>query len=128
MTAMVAKEDQRAFDLQILKKQLSSGQIISLNVASDSMHPLLKVGELIKVEKVSKRENLQVFDLIVFDQGGRLNVHFLAKADHSNQEYITQCLKYPGQNDYPLKPEQIMGRVLNKKLSLWQKMKVLLVK
>ena len=128
MAIMVAKEDQRTFDLQILKKQLVNESVVKLKVVSDSMVPLIKIGDLIEVQKIADLKELKHFDIIVFDQAGRLNVHFLTKIDHTHQQYITQCLKFRGENDYPLKPDQIIGLVKNKNLSLWQKMKVILVK
>ena len=127
MTTMIAKTNEGDFDLQVLKKRLLSGSTVELKVASDSMVPLLKVGEIVQVKKHHSIEELSHFDLIVFEQANQLNIHFLSKIDLNNQLLVTRPLKRPDSNDYPIHPNQVLGIVPNKKLSLWQKLRVLLV-
>lgn len=121
---MGTKAEEDAFQREVAKKKLRAGGTIELRVASDSMVPLLKVDELIVVKS---KESYELFDVVLFEQGDRFNAHFLTKIDLENQVYLTRSLKNPSSHDYPLRPEQLLGVVENKKLSLWQKLKVLLV-
>lgn len=111
------------FDIEVLRKKLLKGDSVSLTVVSDSMEPLIKTGENIEVGQV-ELANLQLFDIILFFQGGRLNTHFLSKIDHNNKQYITRPLKNPDQNDYPLSGEEILGIINNKRLNFWHKLRI----
>ncbi len=127
MSPMGTKAEDESFQREVAKKKLLGGATITLKVASDSMVPLLKVGEEIQVKGRKELSDYHLFDVVLFEQGSRFNAHFLTKADHNNQIYLTRSLKNPSSHDYPLKPHQLLGVVINKKISLWQKLKVLLV-
>ncbi len=112
------------FDLLALRKILEANHRYILSVVTDSMEPLIKVGEDITIERVNKTE-LSTFDIIVFDQAGKLNAHFLTHIDLEKDQFLTRSLKNPHTNDYPIKWEQILGRVSTKKLNWILKLKVL---
>ncbi|MCR9202935.1 MAG: hypothetical protein NXH75_00015 [Halobacteriovoraceae bacterium] len=111
------------FDIEVLRKKLLRGDIVSLQVVSDSMEPVIKTGESIDVGHISLK-SLRPFDIILFFQGGRLNTHLLVKTDEINNQFITQPLKLPKHNDYPLSGDEILGIVKNKKLNLWHRLRV----
>lgn len=90
------------------------------------MTPLIQVGSTVSVSKVEKEE-LKPFDIILFDQGGRLNCHFLSHFDHERNSYSTRSLKSPQGTDFPLEWNSILGKVTNKKIGLFQKARVLLL-
>lgn len=122
--ATKSRHIQSLFDFKALKKILDQNHQHNLTVISDSMDPVIKVGEEIILAKVEKSQ-LKLFDIIIFEQAGRLNSHFLTQIDSENNRYITRSLKSPDSNDYPIQWEQILGKVSTKNLSWIQKLKVL---
>lgn len=117
--------ENRDFDLHVLKKSLKHNNQVSLQIVSDSMEPLIKVGESIEVAKVQSVKELRVFDIILFDQAGRLNCHFLAKVDYENNVFITKSLRHPGVSDYPIGSDQIIGIIKQKRINWWLKIKLI---
>lgn len=115
------------FDHEVLKKKLSRGEPHRLTIVSNSMEPLIKTGEEVEVQAPPKAEKLALFDIILFRQGNRLNAHFLTKVDWQNDQFITRPLRDPRHQDYPLKYDDIIGIIAHKKISLWQKLRVLLL-
>lgn len=120
----MAQKGSKDFDIEVLKQKIASGRDHTLTVVSDSMIPLIAVGESITVGPVA---TLKVFDIVLFFQGARLNVHYLTRIDHEQGQYITRSLKNPHEQDYPLKRSDILGVIINKKLSIWHKIKILLL-
>lgn len=114
------------FDIDVLRKKLLVGDLVDLTVVSNSMVPIIKVQDVIQVKKVETKD-LKPFDIILFYQGGRLNCHFLTKTDWQNNTFITQSYKNFPSPDFPLKAENIIGIITNKKLNLWHRFKVLLL-
>lgn len=109
----------------LLQKKLRQGETLPLQVASDSMYPLLKVGQLINIEQASI-ESLKAFDLVVYWEQGRLQCHFLW---HRNLDggLITRSLKNPTVSDPLVSPQDYLGKVAGNGLSLWQKAKINLI-
>lgn len=114
-------------DFSKLKSRLDQHGEMKLNVASDSMHPVLKVGQLITV-KPTPTSILCKFDIIVFWGQGKLMSHFLwAKQwNETDKDYvfITKSLKEPTSHDLPIKENLILGIVDSKistlsKISIW---------
>ncbi len=118
-------EKKAPFDIEVLRKKLASGEPHQLTVVSDSMTPLIKVGEEITIKAKPAPENLQIFDIVLFYQGGRLNAHILTKIDKNKDQLITRPLKDPRHQDYPLNYDDLLGVISNKQLSWWHKFKVL---
>lgn len=114
------------FDLEVLKSVLKRDKKTILKVVSDSMSPLIKVGESIEVALLEAPEQLKPFDIILFEQARRLNCHFLAKTDYINNLFITKSLKNPSASDYPLETKQILGIVTSKKISFFTKIGLLI--
>lgn len=110
-------------EFKILQNKLLAGESLNLRVASDSMVPLLKVGELIKVKKADI-DSLQKFDVIVFFQDDKLMCHFLwsIQGDH----LITKSLKDPTRTDWPIKETLLLGKT-DVKVPLLSKIKVWLL-
>jgi hypothetical protein len=109
-----------------LKSRLDQQGEMKLNVASDSMHPVLKIGQKITV-KPSNGVPLRKFDIIVFWGQGKLISHFLwaKQMNEANSEFviITKSLKEPSSHDIPIKENLILG-IVDCKLSLLSKISV----
>lgn len=120
-----AKSQLSAPEFLLLQKKTRQGQSLSLQVASDSMHPLLKIGQLITVQNAAV-ESLKVFDLIVYWEQGRLQCHFLW---HKNSDggLITRSLKNPTISDPLVSQQDYLGIVSGTGLSLWHKGKIILL-
>lgn len=116
---------QTSLEIEVLRQKLASGSPHQLTVVSDSMSPLIAIGEDIVVHPRPAKEDLKIFDIILFYQGGRLNAHFLTKIDWQGDTFITRPLKDPRHQDYPLQYQDILGIIKNKKLNWWHKLKVL---
>lgn len=109
----------------VLKKRLSAGKPLGLRVASDSMSPLLQVEQNIQVS-LAPLETLKTFDLIVYLEQGKLQVHFLWHINNDGA-LITRSLKNPKTND-PLVPKShYLGKVDKIGMSGWQKARVYLL-
>ena len=99
---------------------------LRFRIISDSMEPLLKVGDEIVWEKIEKPfENLERFDLILFRQNQNLYCHFLWKIDYRQRVFVTRAYRYLWHEDLPLTQNQILGKVTNYQLSLRQKLKII---
>ncbi|MFP5490936.1 MAG: hypothetical protein ACLGG0_05510 [Bacteriovoracia bacterium] len=110
-------------DFSKLKSRLDHQGEIQLNVASDSMHPVLKVGQLITV-KPSPSSSLCKFDIIVFWGQGKLMSHFLWAKQWDERDknfvFITKSLKEPTSHDLPIKENLILG-IVDSKISTFSK-------
>lgn len=93
-------------------------------IKSDSMEPLIKVGEKIVVEV--GRETLERFDVIVVWYKGQLTCHFLwAKNVRVSPVLLqTMSLKFLDK-DYPIPMEAYLGKVVSHRLSFFHKLRIL---
>lgn len=109
-----------------LKSRLDQQGEMQLNVASDSMHPVLKVGQIVTVRPTDS-SRLRKFDIIVFWGHGKLTSHFLwaKQMDETNSEnfIVTKSLKEPRSHDIPFKENLILG-IVDCKISFLSKMSV----
>lgn len=112
-----------SLEFHIIKKKLFEGESLRLKVASDSMMPVLKVGQEINVT-FRPISNLKKFDTVVFFQDKCLMCHFLwAKQDKNT--LITKSLKNPRDVDWPVNESDYLGFV-EVNLPFFLKLKTLL--
>lgn len=98
---------------------------VNFVVASDSMMPLLKVGDHLQLTEKSR--NLKIFDVIVFNRQQKLLVHYVWKNQLDfNNSVITRSLKNPYQNEEPVLYSEIAGIIHLPAFSVWLKTKVIL--
>jgi signal peptidase I len=110
-----------------LKDHLKSKDL-EFNVRSDSMLPLLKAGDIIKVSELP--EALNQFDIIVFKgQEKKLLVHYIWRIVRSHQDqeitYLTRGINN-NFSDYPIKKEDILGLVNNYTITNFRKLRIVL--
>jgi hypothetical protein len=91
------------------------------------MEPLIRVGSEIELRKIGDQEKFQLFDILVFMNNGRLICHYYW---HSNEVFdrgliVTRCLKNKNR-DEPFERKNILGIVVNYKISFWMKLKILI--
>ena len=101
-----------------LQKAIKSTDL-EFNVRSDSMKPLLKVGDVIKVTELESDPNR--FDIIVFKgQNKALFVHYVWRIliNHKDNKpyYLTRGINNK-ERDFPVNREDILGVVNNYKIT-----------
>jgi hypothetical protein len=117
-----------AIEFERLKSLLALKGELKLRVASDSMHPVLRISQIITVRPCHSN-SLKKFDIIVFWEQGKMVCHLLwaRQKNKMNNEslYITKSLKSPLDHDIPIVEKLILGKVENK-LSLMRRIFLLL--
>jgi signal peptidase I len=105
-------------------KKLKKLKSFTGNIVSDSMEPLIRVGDKISVQVGDK--NLHRFDIIVFWGNNQLMCHYL----WSINRYIEPCLIQTRSlrnkvKDNPVPIEAYLGKVVSHRISTWYKIKLL---
>lgn len=109
----------------LLRKKIKT-EPINFRIVSDSMLPLIKVGEKISMTKLP--EKLNIFDIIVFYDKGKLICHFVwLDQKVFNDTVITRSLKDPYKNELPRAYKNLLGWVPSKKISWTYKTKIILL-
>lgn len=92
-------------------------------IVSDSMVPLINIGDQIVVE-VGHKE-LKRFDVIVILIEGRLICHYVWTFNRIVTPFLIQTRNLSsGQKDRPVGLDEYLGKVVSHKLTEWQKMKI----
>lgn len=110
----------------VLKKTITSHFGFPFKVVSDSMRPVLEVGTLITIEKVTSLSQLQRFDMIAFRSPQGLMVHFVW---HHNSlgtipTVTTRSLKHSITDDLPVDLDSVMGRVTSHQIPRYLQLKI----
>ncbi len=112
-----------------LKLLLIKNKKAQVRIVSDSMHPLIRSGEILSISPLYKE--LSRFDLIIFDYYGNPFCHFfwskIFNGTENDERIFTRSLKNPSQTDIPILPKDILGLVTNKKINWYLKIKVYLI-
>jgi hypothetical protein len=93
-----------------LQKNLKCKTTLPIIIQSDSMHPVLKVGQKYSVE-YAPYDDLKEFDIVVFLQGEQLMAHFLWHFNSLENRWQTRSIRYPHIPDCPVKKELYLGRI-----------------
>lgn len=91
-------------------------------VVTDSMTPVVKVGDKIVVE-INARE-LNRFDIIVFWKDGILVCHYLWAMNRVVKPILLQTRSLPGGKDVPITFDDYLGKVVSHRLTTWDKLKI----
>jgi len=101
---------------------------LQCRIQSDSMSPLLQVNEVLTIQRISDPQQLRRFDLLVFYSEKKLTCHFLWTKPHwPKNSIITRSLKNYTQNDLPIPSSHLLGIIPDKRLSFFQKIKILVI-
>jgi signal peptidase I len=92
-------------------------------VLSDSMVPILKVGDRVVIEIGDL--NLTRFDIIVIFVDGKLICHYIWKINSFVKPVIIQTRNMHKQLDIPIMIEDYLGKVVSHRLNRWQKFKLI---
>jgi len=107
---------------QLKKLPLFKGKIVS-----GSMMPLMPIGS--KIVVAVGDQNIKRFDIIVFLQNGKLICHFLWNINKIIEPKLLQTKNLASLGvDYPITMDDYLGKVVNFKLRLRDKFRILFFK
>jgi hypothetical protein len=112
------------FNTEYFKKKLQINQCAEIRVVSNSMAPIIKIGEILHVKPVTSA--LSRFDIIIFDHYGQPTCHFFWAETPAGQ-ICTKSLKFLFPSDTPFEKEKLIGIVPYKKISVGYKLLVTFV-
>ncbi len=98
-------------------------------IVSSSMEPLFQPGDELICTPIGKGDELRRFDLIVFNLGGQPFCHFVWNVNRASTPLTltTRSLRNPTCDDHPIRLHHIIGRVSDRRLTAFQKLRVLWV-
>jgi len=102
----------------VLKRQFEEAGGESYQIVSDSMAPLIQVGDWVSVAPL--HTSPEEFDLIVFYQNGHLICHCFIRESDFEQALLTSSLKY-GRYDLPISRQMVLGKVTSHQLKWWHR-------
>lgn len=104
----------------MMKKIILSKGKIEVEIVSDSMEPLIDTGELVEVWDL--KEELNLFDIIVFWREAQFVAHFIWQFNGiSHKTVSTRSLKNKSSNELPVELDHILGIIKAKKIGLFTK-------
>lgn len=113
-----------AVEIEILKQKIQR-QPVDVKVASNSMEPILKTGDIVKIYPLTQPP--RIFDVVVFKNNLQLNCHFVWRNQLDfNNTLVTRSLKEPGLDEVPINMTEILGWVPDAKISLIMKFRLIL--
>jgi len=104
-------------------EKLKSMPFMKSQIVSDSMTPILNIGDKILIE-VGNLE-LNRYDIIVIYVDGKLVCHYLWKMNSFVKPILMQTRNMRKQMDFPITIEDYLGKVVSHELTLWQKVKLM---
>jgi signal peptidase I len=112
-----------------LKLKTSGESLHKLSVVTGSMTPLIPVGSTVVVDKLAP---YQVNDIIVFWHNKKLVVHVLWSVNknikHKDQDVLVTRALNSRVLDASISQENILGKVVNYKLSFWDLLRLYVLK
>ncbi|MES2527112.1 MAG: S26 family signal peptidase [Bdellovibrionota bacterium] len=95
------------------------------NIVSESMLPVLKIGDKITVEVGN--EKLERFDIIVFWSQNKLVCHYVWAINRTVRPLLIQTRStFYREKDYPIEFADYLGKVVSHRLSAWDKIRIFL--
>lgn len=104
-------------------EELKKLSLFKSKVISDSMEPIIKIGEEVVIDVGNM--DIKRFDIIVIYNDGKLVCHYLWKMNRYLKPILLQTRNMAGKLDYPVYTEDYLGKVLSHRLSLWQKLRII---
>jgi hypothetical protein len=108
--------------LEVFKTRLIAGELVFIEIMSDSMSPVLKVGESYLVSKIERDYKPKKFEILIYWNGEKLIAHYfneIARLAETNEDvWIFKSIKSKNKEDFPVRPESIVG-IVNKKISVY---------
>ncbi len=104
-----------------LKEQISNEGMLKLKIVSDSMEPLMPVGQFYKVAKLN--DEIKRFDIVVFFRDDKLVAHYVwNKNTLRGVSYSTRSLKEPDKDEIPVNEADVLGLLVGQKIGFFRKL------
>ena len=87
------------------------------------MLPVIQIGDEVIIDV--GYEDIKRFDIVVIFHDGKLICHYLWRKNKLVKPILLQTRNMSGKLDYPVEMNDYLGKVMNYKLSLWQKIKIM---
>lgn len=104
-------------------EKLKSLPFIKSQIVSDSMTPILNIGDNVLIE-VGDLE-LNRFDIIVIYVDGKLVCHYLWKMNSFVKPILMQTRNMRKQMDFPIDLTDYLGKVVSHKFTFLQKLRLM---
>jgi hypothetical protein len=112
--------------LEQIKKILNTKGILDIQIVTDSMAPIVRVGGKYQIRRIEK--NLKKFDIIVFRREKKLIAHYVWRVNNLKEKTITtRSLKVPNLDELPIQEADIVGILDNVEIGLLTKLKLRLI-
>lgn len=96
---------------------------VKFKVVSDSMHPLIKIGQLLTL--APRKPAYKTFDMIVFRRGSNLVVHYVWRDQSArNNTVVTRSLKNIYSDEEPVGLDEIVGEVCDVRCGTFLRLKI----
>lgn len=85
---------------------------MNFKVVSGSMHPLIKIGDMLNVD--GRQSTYNTFDIVLFKRSARLVVHYVWRNQlEVNNTLITRNLGDIYSDEEPVAKSEVVGKVTN---------------
>lgn len=117
----------------IIAAKKSQNEPVEFTITTDSMVPIIKIGEIVRVDLREETLNsLNKFDIVVFWQNYKVYCHYIvdftpATFAQSDPYVFTQGYR-SRHLDAPIKKSQLIGKVTSHDLTAWQKWVIQLIR
>lgn len=99
---------------------------MSFKVVTGSMHPLIKIGDMLKVD--GQQSTFTAFDIVLFKRSTKLVVHYVWRNQlEVNNTLITRSLEDIYSDEEPVAKEEVVGKVTNFSFGLALKLKIIVL-
>ncbi len=110
----------------ITREQFEDLKKLSLfksKVVSDSMVPVIRVGEQVVIDVGNT--DIKRFDIIVIYLDGKLVCHYLWQLNKFVKPILLQTRNMSGKMDFPVKIDDYLGKAMSHRLTFWQKVRII---
>ena len=116
------------FQFEVLRKQISL-KPLEIKIITGSMKPLIKIDEIVIVEKI-ETSKLKPFDIVIYHSAEKLLIcHFIWDLSKLNpNHFLLGSMQNVNGLDKPVPQGKILGIVTNKKITLFYKIILLWIK
>ncbi len=104
-------------------EKLKSHTVLKSRVISESMEPVIKIGDEVVVDVGNL--NLEPFDIVVIYLNQKLVCHYLWRKNQFVKPILYQTRSMLKKMDMPVTEDLILGKVISHKIGFWRKLRLL---
>ncbi len=117
---------------ELIKKAILTKGELDIKIISDSMSPVIKIGDIAKVISIKNyKPELKTFDIILYWNGSLLICHYVWNLNqiinnNDGRNITTRSIKESGNNGVPISFDHILGKIIDHQIPLWRKIVIIL--